>query len=125
MTEARIRWHRYVDDYVLVASSHADAYKALAFLSHTLADYGLTLNKTKTVMLTAKHYSDYVAAQLGSNDDEAGKLREIVVKDRNDDARCRGSQVHYPVDVAAVKSQGSVRNFVCLKSRLNFTASSN
>lgn len=80
MTEARIRWHRYVDDYVLVASSHADAYKALAFLSHTLADYGLTLNKTKTVMLTAKHYSDYVAAQLGSNDDEAGKLREIDLR---------------------------------------------
>ncbi|CAH1188945.1 Reverse transcriptase (RNA-dependent DNA polymerase) [Candidatus Nitrotoga sp. BS] len=80
MTGARIRWHRYVDDYVLIASSHADAYKALAFLSHTLADYGLTLNKTKTVMLTAKHYSDYVTAQLGGNDDEAGKLREIDLR---------------------------------------------
>lgn len=80
MTEARIRWHRYVDDYVLVANSHADAYKALAFLSHTLADYGLTLNKTKTVMLTSKHYSDYVTAQLGGNDDEAGKLREIDLR---------------------------------------------
>ncbi len=80
MTETRIRWHRYVDDYVLVASSHADAYKALAFLSHTLADYGLTLNKTKTVMLTSKHYSDYVTAQLGGNDDEAGKLREIDLR---------------------------------------------
>ncbi len=80
MTGARIRWHRYVDDYVLVASSHAEAYKALAFLSHALADYGLTLNKTKTVMLTSKHYSDYVTAQLGSNDDEAGKLREIDLR---------------------------------------------
>lgn len=28
-------------------------------------------------MLTSKHYSDYVTAQLGGNDDEAGKLREI------------------------------------------------
>lgn len=80
MTSARIRWHRYVDDYVLVASSNADAYKALAYLSHTLADYGLTLNKTKTVMLTSKHYSDYVTAQLGGNDDEAGKLREIDLR---------------------------------------------
>ena len=80
MTGAGIRWHRYVDDYVLVANSHADAYKALAFLSHTLADYGLTLNKTKTVMLTSKHYSDYVTTQLGSNDDEAGKLREIDLR---------------------------------------------
>lgn len=80
MTRARIRWHRYVDDYVLIANSHADAYKALAFLSHTLADYGLTLNKTKTVMLTSKHYSDYVMAQLGGNDVEAGKLREIDLR---------------------------------------------
>lgn len=80
MTGAGIRWHRYVDDYVLIADSHADAYKALAFLSHTLADYGLTLNKTKTVMLTSKHYSDYVTAQLGGNDDEAGKLREIDLR---------------------------------------------
>lgn len=77
MTNAEIRWHRYVDDYVLIANSHADAYKALSFLSHSLADYGLTLNKTKTVMLTSKHYTDYVTTQLGNKDDEAGKLREI------------------------------------------------
>lgn len=77
MTGAGVRWHRYVDDYVLVASSQADAYRRLAFLSHTLADYGVTLNRTKTVMLTAKHYSDYVITQLGGNDDDAGKLREI------------------------------------------------
>jgi len=80
MTGEGIRWHRYVDDYVLVANSHADAYKALAFLSHMLADYGLSLNKTKTVMLTSKHYSDYVTTQLGGNDDEAGKLREIDLR---------------------------------------------
>ncbi|MDD5056369.1 MAG: RNA-directed DNA polymerase [Sideroxydans sp.] len=77
MTNAEIRWHRYVDDYVLIANSHADAYKALSFLSHSLADYGLTLNKTKTVVLTSKHYTDYVTTQLGNKDDKAGKLREI------------------------------------------------
>ncbi len=77
MTSAGIRWHRYVDDYVLVASSQADAYRALSYLSHTLADYGVTLNKTKTVMLSSKHYSDYVMTQLGGDDDEAGKLRQI------------------------------------------------
>ena len=77
MTAAEIKWHRYVDDYVLITNSNADAYKELAFLSHTLSDYGLALNKTKTVMLTSKHYSDYVATLLGNDDDEAGKLREI------------------------------------------------
>lgn len=79
MTGAGIRWHRYVDDYVLVASSQADAYRALSVLSHTLADYGLTLNKTKTVMFTSKHYLDYVISQLGADNDEAEQLRQIDV----------------------------------------------
>ena len=77
MTAAGISWHRYVDDYVLIAGSNADAYKALSTLAHTLADYGLTLNRTKTVFLSAKHYIDYVGTQLGLNDTEAGRLREI------------------------------------------------
>ena len=77
MTASGISWHRYVDDYVLIADSNADAYKALSILSHALADYGLTLSKTKTIFLSAKHYSDYVSTQLGFDDTEAGKLREI------------------------------------------------
>jgi hypothetical protein len=77
MTAAGISWYRYVDDYVLIADSNAAAYGALATLSHALADYGLTLSKTKTVFLTARHYSDYVATQLGLDDEEAGRLREI------------------------------------------------
>lgn len=77
MTSSGISWHRYVDDYVLIADSHADAYKALSVLSHALADYGLTLSKTKTIFLSAKHYADYVSSQLGFDDSEAGKLREI------------------------------------------------
>lgn len=77
MTASGISWHRYVDDYVLIADSNADAYKALSTLSHALADYGLTLSKTKTIFLSAKHYADYVSTQLGFDDTEAGKLREI------------------------------------------------
>lgn len=80
LTDAGIKWHRYVDDYVLLAGSTAEAYRALAFLSHALADYGLTLNKSKTVLLSAKHYIDYVDAQLGGGDDEAEKLREIDLR---------------------------------------------
>jgi hypothetical protein len=77
MTVGEIRWFRYVDDYVLIADSNADAYRALSVLSYALADYGLTLNKTKTVMLTSKHYADYVAAQLGGEGDQAARLRAI------------------------------------------------
>ncbi|ANB74939.1 reverse transcriptase [Paraburkholderia phytofirmans OLGA172] len=77
MTVGGFRWFRYVDDYVLVADSYPDAYRALAALSYALADYGITLNKTKTVLLTSKHYVDYVAAQLGSDGDDAARLRAI------------------------------------------------
>lgn len=77
MNAAGVNWHRYVDDYVLIASSNADAYRALGTLAHALLNYGLTLNKSKTVFLSAKHYSDYVKAQLGEDDSEATKLRVI------------------------------------------------
>lgn len=75
-----VNWHRYVDDYVLIARNTAEAYRALATLAQALQDYGLTLNKSKTVFLSSKHYHDYVCAQLGDNDDEAIRLRTIDLK---------------------------------------------
>ena len=69
--------HRYVDDFTIITKSHEDAYRALAVLSHALADYGLSLNRTKTTILRAKHYVDYVNTQLGTFKDESSKLREI------------------------------------------------
>lgn len=71
---------RYVDDYVLVAANTAEAYRALGVLAQCLMDYGLSLNKSKTVFLSAKHYRDYVASQLGGDDAEAAKLRKIDLK---------------------------------------------
>jgi len=75
-----VNWHRYVDDYVLIAANTSDAYRALGILAHCLMDYGLSLNKSKTVLLTTKHYRDYVSAQLGGDDAEAAKLRTIDLK---------------------------------------------
>ncbi|WP_316182669.1 RNA-directed DNA polymerase [Bradyrhizobium sp. SZCCHNRI1009] len=72
-----IVWRRYVDDFVLVTANQSEAYRALSILSHALADYGLTLNRTKTIIITAKHYIDYVRAQLGTSEDKANKLAEI------------------------------------------------
>lgn len=77
LSDAAIVWHRYVDDFTLICSSQQDAYKALSALSHALADYGLSLNRTKTTILSAKHYSDYVAAQLGNGEDASVALREL------------------------------------------------
>ena len=76
LSDAGIIWHRYVDDFTLICGSQQDAYKALSVLSHSLADYGLTLNRSKTTLLSAKHYKDYIAAQLGSDDANVA-LREL------------------------------------------------
>lgn len=70
-------WHRYVDDYTLVCGSRQAAYEALSALSHALADYGLSLNRSKTTFLSAKHYRDFVAAQLGDAQDASVALREL------------------------------------------------
>jgi len=77
LSDAGIVWHRYVDDFTLICNSQQDAYKALSVLSNSLADYGLSLNRTKTTTLSAKHYVDYVAAQLGDGEDASVALREL------------------------------------------------
>jgi len=80
ITSAGVNWYRYVDDYVLIASDTSDAYRGLGVLAQSLMDYGLSLNKSKTVFLSLKHYRDYVNSQLGAGDDEANKLRTIDLK---------------------------------------------
>ncbi|WP_148717460.1 RNA-directed DNA polymerase [Chitinolyticbacter meiyuanensis] len=80
LTARGVQWHRYVDDYVLIATNTAGAYRALGILAQGLMDYGLSLNKSKTVFLSSKHYRDYVASQLGGDDVEAAKLRSIDIK---------------------------------------------
>ncbi|UQG57888.1 MULTISPECIES: RNA-directed DNA polymerase [unclassified Marinobacter] len=80
LSAAGVSWHRYVDDYILIAADTSDAYRVLGTLAQILADYGLSLNKSKTIFLTSKHYQDYVRAQLGDNDEEAEKLRRIDLK---------------------------------------------
>lgn len=77
LTDAGLIWHRYVDDYTLICRSQQDAYKALSELSHALADYGLSLNRSKTTILSAKHYRDFISAQLGEGEDASLALREL------------------------------------------------
>jgi hypothetical protein len=43
LEDAKVIWRRYVDDFVLIMPNQAEAYRALATLSHALADYGLAL----------------------------------------------------------------------------------
>lgn len=80
LDEMNISWRRYVDDFVIVTPSQAEAYRAISLLSNALADYGLSLNRTKTTMLSASHYQDYVDAQIGMEGDESARLREIDLR---------------------------------------------
>lgn len=82
LTEEGVCWRRYVDDFALVAPDQNSAYKVLSILSHALADYGLSLSKTKTSLLRVKHYKEYIEAQLGENDSDvqANTLREIDLR---------------------------------------------
>lgn len=77
LSDAGIVWHRFVDDFTLVCSSQQAAYAALSTLSNSLADYGLSLNRTKTTTLSAKHYKEYIAVQLGQGDETTVALREL------------------------------------------------
>lgn len=92
LSEARVVWHRYVDDFTLICTSRQDAYTALSILSNALADYGLSLNRTKTTILSAKHYADYVENQLGGDDDASIALREL---DLHFDPYSDNAQVEY------------------------------
>jgi len=77
LSDSGLVWHRYVDDFTIICPSQQDAYQALATLSHALADFGLSLNRIKTTILSGKHYKDYVNAQLGETDDASLALREL------------------------------------------------
>lgn len=99
LNDSGIVSHRYVDDFTLITKSQADAYHSLSILSHILADYGLSLNRSKTTILSAKHYIDYVNAQLGLTDNESKALREI--------------DLHFdPYSDTAVADYGELKNTV-------------
>ncbi|MEQ9348419.1 MAG: RNA-directed DNA polymerase [Thalassospira sp.] len=77
LSDLGIIWHRYVDDFTIICRSQPDSYRALSSLSHTLADFGLSLNRSKTTLLSGKHYTDFVEAQLGDDSDAGAALRDL------------------------------------------------
>lgn len=79
LSEEGIVFYRYVDDFTLICEDQASAYKALSTLSMALADYGLSLNRTKTTTLSERHYIHYIQTQIGlsTSEDNASKLKQI------------------------------------------------
>ena len=72
-----ICWYRFVDDFVLITEDRRDAYRVLGILANALSDLGLSLNRSKTSILTTKHYSDYTNLQLHGSQGDDQLLREI------------------------------------------------
>jgi hypothetical protein len=92
LSDAGIAWYRFVDDFTLVCDSQQAAYAALSILSNSLADYGLSLNRTKTTTLSAKHYREFIAVQLGQGDETTSSLREL---DLHFDPYSDAAKAHY------------------------------
>lgn len=85
----RIRFARFADDYHIFAHSREDAYRNLIFLSEKLSmNQGLTLQKSKTrIMSSAEFQATFPAVALGDDDaagDRAGPPAEAA-KDRRED----------------------------------------
>ena len=58
LDQRRISFCRFVDDYAIFSDSKADAYEALVFLSEKLSNEGLSLQRSKTKIVSSSEFSD-------------------------------------------------------------------
>lgn len=71
-----IRFCRFVDDYRIFCDSREEAYQRLIFLSEKLFNEGLSLQKTKTRILTAKEFMDESKLLMRFNQAEEENVTE-------------------------------------------------
>ena len=67
-----IRFTRFSDDFVLFVNSREQAYRTLALLSEKLQNSGLSLQKSKTRILTSKEYLETAELANQTETEEAG-----------------------------------------------------
>ena len=74
MVSKRFVFCRYVDDYILFAESKEDAYRKLNYCADfLLRNEGLSLQKSKTQILTSAEFISYVKVTLHGDDGEHTK----------------------------------------------------
>jgi hypothetical protein len=71
-----VRFCRFVDDYRIFCTTKEEAYQRLIFLSEKLFNEGLSLQKSKTRILTAKELKDETALFLRSSQVSEENLSE-------------------------------------------------
>lgn len=79
-----IKYRRFVDDYVVFAASQESAHTSLIMLSTFLADEGLSLQKSKTRLMTS---AEFVGTSDFGHDDD--------VADEEEERTFRRLRVHY------------------------------
>jgi hypothetical protein len=76
MQSKRFRFFRYVDDYIIFASSKEDAYHKLNWcVEYLLRNWGLTLQKSKTQIQTKSEFISHAKANLEGEDNIENKER--------------------------------------------------
>jgi hypothetical protein len=76
MVNKRIRFCRFVDDYILFARSKEEAFQYLNWCAaYLLRTEGLSLQKSKTQVLPVAEFITHARSQVGGDDEESNKAR--------------------------------------------------
>lgn len=81
MINKRYRFFRYVDDYILFASSKEDAYQKLNWcVEYMLRNWGLSLQKSKTQIQTKGEFISHAKANLEGDENQENRTRTDFLK---------------------------------------------
>ena len=81
MLSKRFTFCRYVDDYIIFAKSREDAFRKLNYCAdYLLRNEGLSLQKSKTQILTASEFISYAKSTTEGEDGENSKTRADFLK---------------------------------------------
>lgn len=102
MTSKRIKFCRFVDDYIVFAKSKEEAYKILNWCAdYLLRSEGLSLQKSKTQILSQSEFTSHAKSTLEGDDDEKNKERSGFLK----------LHIHYdPYSITAEEDYKNLKN---------------
>lgn len=123
MKESKIDFCRFVDDYVVFADSRANAYSILNnCVDYFLRSMGLTLQKTKTLIMTQREFVQHVKSVFDEveSDKDSGRKSILNLKlqidpyaaNANEDLKALRAQIDGSGIIALLKSE-------CRKSKIN------
>jgi hypothetical protein len=73
-----INFARYADDYHIFARTKKEAYEFLFTISEVLDNEGLSLQKSKTRIISSSEYKNVSSSIFGDNDDEKTPIQKLM-----------------------------------------------